>query len=338
MSKSIKDQCNYKYVQGSRKNEFCNKPCRGNRCKMHKLENLDKQKEYREKHKQNNKNLCEHIFTKGDHKGETCNKKCIDNLCCDHKINKKEYKKKYDMNQKKIRNTALHSKATYFDIYKVNPTEGRCFYEILKGNKKGEFCMNSCRGDRCKLHKEYYLKKKKEYNNTDNIKYNKIKKQIDNCEKIDYDKYVDMNQSLEEEISSLIKKINGIELYLEKINIDVLFDKFFVFFNRPLFNKIKRNIKEKNKKKYDAMPDKELNDKVKKIILDKLYNTNEDNKHKHMDINIDINEITLPYEEFAPSKYKDKLKIKQVLQNYINRKERLIKKVDLNNKIIRIIK
>jgi hypothetical protein len=92
--------CKHKYVNGSKKGTSCKKPCRGNRCYLHKKTNKERKKEYyREKKKEIisilNKNVCKHQFIQGSKKGTCCNKSCRGDRCKDHKKKRIERKKEY---------------------------------------------------------------------------------------------------------------------------------------------------------------------------------------------------------------------------------------------------
>jgi len=103
MSKSIKGNCNHKYIQGSKKGTICNNPCIGDKCRTHKKSTIDKKKEYRESKKKiipKSDDTCKYIFIKSYKKGSICGNPCRGDRCSYHKPKTIERKKDYYKEQR----------------------------------------------------------------------------------------------------------------------------------------------------------------------------------------------------------------------------------------------
>jgi hypothetical protein len=120
-----KNICKHKYVNGTKKGTYCDKSCRGDRCKMHKKNKIKRRKEYYQEKKKEVilipiKNTCKHKYTQGSKKGYYCDKSCRGNRCTMHKKNKiirrKEYHKEKLLEKEKIINEQL--KKSKQKIYK----------------------------------------------------------------------------------------------------------------------------------------------------------------------------------------------------------------------------
>lgn len=330
MSKSIKDFCNYVFINGSKKGNKCKNPCRGEFCKRHKEGIKEKMKVYRDNHKVLKKQNCKYIFKIGERKDTVCNNKCIGDYCFSHNeknlalIKEKEEEKKSGIktikkpnNEKYIKNLdkdAILKREINFSKNK----EVTCKYILKRGERKGECCYNPCKGGRCALHKDYYLEKKKDnnkktYGKTKESWYSyiseEVKEKIKNGKVIDEKEYIDKRNKIISEVKELRKDINGIDIYLKTSTIEEILQKYFKEYNQILYKKI-ISYEEKDTKK------------ILECILDEIKR----------DIRPDDDKLILPYNIYNP-KEKNNEKAEILLRSLENK---YIRKKNIYSEYIKI--
>lgn len=338
--------CSYIFVNGIKKDTKCGKPCIGDRCRSHKITNINKQKEYRESHKVSKKKTCMHKFLIGPKKDQICGKPCIGDKCRDHKIINLEKKKKnklyggskgykkYQQNKKII---DIKLRKEKYGTFKPSPTDmnlkelnGVCLYLILKGKRKGEYCLQGTnKGDRCKLHNEKYLEKKKLHNNNIYNKrneklFNTVKNDIKDGKKIDINEFKDRRNFLFDKYKELSRIANGINIHLGLTTEEILTYKYFEGYNKIWYTATKTRIKKFN----PDITEEKINEKMKEEI-DLFIEDPEDDDFI----------LVLPFIKYEqPKNDKDNIKTKILLQKYNNKRDRIFKEYENVIKIINLIK
>lgn len=324
---------------GQKRGDVCGKPSREDKCRTHKETNYKKHLEYLQSKHVSKKSICQHKFIIGGPNkiGTICGRSCNDgDRCGVHKI-KRAKTKNYtgSKSSKKInimKNKYAEKRPSYTNIGKKE-LDGVCMYVILRGDRAGKHCLNFTRkGDRCKLHTEKYLEKKKERNinayDINNAKMVKlVQRDIDNNKIVDVEKFLEKKKKLLADYLSVSKKINGINIFLGKTTKDSVLEKHFKFYNEKWYLATKQKIN----KKYPGITDEDFGEKMKEKIDEFIVESRDDGECDF--------KIEYPYIKYKQIKDDiDNLETVNLLAKYCNKKDRKMKELNNIIKIINIIK